>query len=120
MTSPTDDIETLRKRLDQLEHGHQRLRRFGLFVFLGIGLTLLMGQAGRSFVPEVLEAQRFVVKDASGRSIAALGADHDGAPLLVLMNSDGRLAATLDVTVRMKPTLTLYDRDSKSRVLSWP
>jgi hypothetical protein len=117
MTSPIDDVQTLRKRLDQMEQGHQRLRRFGLFAFLGIGVTLLMGQAGRGIVPEVIEAQRFVVKDASGKSIAALGADRDGSPLLVLMNSDGRLAATLDVTAHKKPTLTLYDRDGKSRVV---
>ena len=117
MTSSTDVLQTLRKRVDQLEHAHQRLRRFGLFAFLGIGVTLLMGQAGRSVVPEVIEAQRFVVKDTNGKSIAALGADRDGAPLLVLMNSDGHLAATLDVTAHNKPTLTLYDRDGKSRAV---
>ena len=117
MTSPTDDMLTMRKRLDQLERRHERLRRFGLFAFLGIGVALLMGQTGRSVVPEVVEAQRFVVKDTSGKSIAALGSDRDGAPLLVLMNSNGRLAATLDVTVHKKPTLTLYDQDGKGRVV---
>jgi hypothetical protein len=117
MTAPSDEMQTLRKRLDQLEHGHHRLGHFGLIAFLGMGVAFLMGQAGRSVVPEVIEAQRFVVKDASGKSIAALGADRDGAPLLVLMNSDGRLAATLDVTSQKKPTLTLYDGAGKSRVV---
>lgn len=117
MTSPTDDMQTLIKRLDKLESRHRWLRRLGLFAFLGIGVTLLMGQAGRSIVPEVIEAQRFVVKDGLGKSIAALGGDRDGAPLLVLMNADGRLAAALDITAQRKPTLTLYDRDGKSRVV---
>jgi len=117
MTSPCEDIQTLRKRLERLEHGHQRQRLFGLFAFLAIGVVFLMGQAGRGNIPEVIEAQRFIVKDASGKSIAALGADRDGAPLLVLMNSDGHLAAALDVTVHKKPTLTLYDRDGKGRVV---
>jgi hypothetical protein len=76
-----------------------------------------MGQASRSAAPEVIEAQRFVVKDTTGKSIAALGADRDGAPLLVLMNSEGRLAATLDVTARNKPALTLYDRNGKGRAV---
>lgn len=117
MTSPADDIQTLRKRLDRLEYNHQRQKLFGFFAFLAIGVVFLMGQAGRGNIPEVIEAQRFVVKNASGKSIAALGADRDGAPLLVLMNSDGHLAATLDVTVQMKPALTLYDRDGKGRVV---
>ena len=117
MTSPTDDMQTLMKRIDELESRHRWFRRFGLLAFLGIGVTLLMGQAGSRIVPEVIEAQRFVVKDASGKSIAALGADRDSAPLLVLMNADGRLAAALDVTAQRKPTLTLYDRDGKSRVV---
>jgi hypothetical protein len=117
MTFPTEDIQALRKRLDQLEHDHKRLRRFGLLAFLGLVVTLLMGQSGRNVVPEVIEAQRFVVKDATGKSVAALGTDRDGAPLLVLMNSDGRLAATLDVTAQKKPTLTLYDRNSKGRLI---
>lgn len=117
MISPAEDMQTLKNRLDQVERAQRRLRCMALFVVFGVGVTLLMGQASRSAVPEVIEAQRFVVKDAAGRSIAALGADRDGAPLLVLMNSEGRLAATLDVTARNKPALTLYDRSGKARAL---
>jgi len=113
----SDELAILRKRLDRLEQSDRRLRRFGLLAFCGVGLVFLMGQAGRGNIPEVLEAQRFVVKDASGRNLAALGTDRDGAPLLVLTNLDGGLGATLEVTAARRPTLTLYDRAGHSRAI---
>ena len=88
MISPDDELATLRTRIDQLERSHRRFRQFGVFLFLGVGLMFLMGQASQGNVPEVIEAQRFVVKDASGKNLAALGTDRDGAPLLVLTNLD--------------------------------
>jgi len=116
MISSKDELAILKDRLDRLERGNRRVRRFGLFAFLGVGLVFLMGQAG-SNIPEVIEAKRFVVKDASGRNLAALGTDRDGAPLLVLTNLDGGLGATLEVTAARRPTLTLYDRAGNSRAI---
>ncbi len=116
MISSKDELVILRDRLDRLERGNRRLRRFGLFAFLGVGLVFLMGQAGGN-IPEVIEARRFVVKDASGRNLAALGTDRDGAPLLVLTNLDGGLGATLEVTAVRRPALTLYDRTGNSRAI---
>ena len=116
MISSVGELELLKRRIDCLERGNRRLRRFGLFAFLGVGLVFLMGQAG-SNIPEVIEAKRFVVKDANGRNLAALGTDRDGAPLLVLTNLDGGLGATLEVTAARRPTLTLYDRAGNSRAI---
>ena len=115
MISSKDELAILKDRLDRLERGHRRLRRFGLLVFLGAGLLFVMGQTSPGIVPEVIEAKRFVVKDASGRNLAALGTDRDGAPLLVLTNLDGGLGATLEVTAARRPALTLYDRNGNSR-----
>jgi hypothetical protein len=117
MISSKDELAILRDRLDRLERGNRRLRRFGLFAFLGVALLFVMGQTSPSIVPEVIEAKRFVVKDASGRNLAALGTDRDGAPLLVLTNLDGGLGATLEVTAARKPSLTLYDRAGNSRAI---
>ena len=117
MISSKDELAILKDRLDRLERGNRRLRRCGLFTFLGVGLVFFMGQAVPGNVPEVIEAQRFVVKDASGKNLAALGTDRDGAPLLVLTNLDGGLGATLEVTAARRPTLTLYDRDGHSRAI---
>ena len=117
MISSEDELTILRDRVDRLERGNRRLRRFGLFAFLGVGFLVVMGQTSSGIVPEVIEAKRFVVKDAGGRNLAALGTDRDGAPLLVLTNLDGGLGATLEVTAARRPTLTLYDRDSHSRAI---
>lgn len=117
MISSVDELEILKRRIDCLERGNRRLSRYGLIAFLGVGLLFVMGQTGPSFVPEVIEAKRFVVKDASGRNLAALGTDRDGAPLLVLTNLDGGLGATLEVTAARRPTLTLYDRNGNSRAI---
>ena len=117
MISSKDELELLKRRIDCLERGNRRLRRFGLFAFLGVGLLFVMGQTSPSVVPDVIEARRFVVKDASGRNLAALGTDRDGAPLLVLTNVDGGLGATLEVTAARRPALTLYDRAGNSRAI---
>jgi len=117
MISSVDELEILKRRIDCLERGNRRMRRFGLFAFLGVGILFIMGQTSPSIVPEVIEAKRFVVKDASGRNLAALGTDRDGAPLLVLTNLDGGLGATLEVTAARRPTLTLYDRAGNSRAI---
>jgi len=117
MISSTDELAVLRDRVDRLERGNRRLRRCGLFALLGAGLLVVMGQTSPGVVPEVIEAKRFVVKDASGRNLAALGTDRDGAPLLVLTNLDGGLGATLEVTAARRPTLTLYDRAGNSRAI---
>jgi len=117
MISSKDELAILRDRLDRLERGNRRLRRFGLFAFLGVGILFFMGQTSPGVVPEVIEAKRFVVKDASGRNLAALGTDRDGAPLLVLTNLDGGLGATLEVTAVRRPALTLYDRTGNSRAI---
>jgi len=117
MISSVDELVLLKRRIDCLERGNWRLRRFGLFAFLGVGLLFVMGQMSSSIVPEIIEARRFVVKDANGRNLAALGTDRDGAPLLVLTNLDGGLGATLEVTAARKPTLSLYDRAGNSRAI---
>ena len=117
MISSVDELVLLKRRIDCLERGNWRLRRGGLFAFLGVGLLFVMGQMSPSIVPEVIEARRFVVKDANGRNLAALGTDRDGAPLLVLTNLDGGLGATLEVTAARKPTLSLYDRAGNSRAI---
>jgi len=117
MISSVDELELLKRRIDCLEHGNRRLRQFELLAFLGVGILFIMGQTTPGIVPEVIEAKRFVVKDASGRNLAALGTDRDGAPLLVLTNLDGGLGATLGVTAARRPALTLYDRAGNSRAI---
>jgi hypothetical protein len=117
MTFSKDELAILKDRLDRLERGNRRLRRCGLLAFLGVGILFFMGQTSPSVVPEVIEAKRFVVKDASGRNLAALGTDRDGAPLLVLTNLDGGLGATLGVTAARRPALTLHDRAGNSRAI---
>lgn len=117
MIASADELTILKHRLARLERGQRRFRSFGLLAILGLGFLAVMGQAGPGVVPEVIEAKRFVVKDSSGRNLAALGTDRDGAPLLVLTNRDGALGATLEVTAARRPALTLYDRAGHSRAI---
>jgi len=72
---------------------------------------------GRSGAPSgrAVEAEQFVVKDASGNVRAQLGCDRSGNPLLQIIDADGRLRIAIGV-YEGTPGVRLFDREHQARV----
>lgn len=121
-------------RLERLERQQRRWRGAALAGVLGIAALALMGQkhAGRT-----VEAERFVLRDAAGRTRAELVMDNEhsvalrfkdadgmprltvgtenGAALIVLNEKGGKLRAGLVTLPHGAPGLNLYDESGKPR-----
>jgi hypothetical protein len=80
-------IPVLMQRLDKLERSNRRLKLSGLVVLVGLAAFGLMGQARPPL--QTVEAQEFVVKDASGAVRARLGTSPTAASL-TLSHEGGR------------------------------
>ena len=127
---------TIAERCERLEREQRRWRRVAALGGLGLLAVGLMGQAGKT-VPRVLEAERFVLRDAAGRARAELGMDgeqsvslrfkdadsmprltvgtENGSALLVVNEQGGKVRAGLVTLPHGAPALTLYDAAGKAR-----
>jgi len=72
MNEPT--MDKLVQRLDCLERDNCRLKRFSAVVILLLAAVVLAGQSTISEVVRVVEAEKFVLRDSSGRKRAILTA----------------------------------------------
>jgi hypothetical protein len=134
MTDPVNAEVT--RRLERLELSQRRWQRLAACGVLGLAAVALMGQSGRP-ATRVVEAERFVLRDAAGHARAELMAegeqsvalrfkDADGMPrltlgvengsaLLVLNERGGRLRAGLVALPHGAPGLTFYGTNGKAR-----
>ena len=69
--------DTVRKRLERVEQENLRLKRVGAAVLVGFLAAMLMGQATPK--ARVVEAEQFLVKDASDGLRAELSVAADGS-----------------------------------------
>jgi len=83
------DGSTISKRLDRLEKENRRLKRLGLAALLIAAAAVVMGQSPSR---RTVEANEFVLRDASG-SIRATLKMKEGEPLLTLLGSNGKVEA---------------------------
>ncbi|MBI4589738.1 MAG: hypothetical protein HY725_12950 [Candidatus Rokubacteria bacterium] len=114
MKEPT--LDTLTQRLDWLERENCRwLRGAALVSLLGFAIIALMGQTSPSSVSKILEAERFVLRDASGRARAILGIQADGSVGLEFSGETGKPAVTLAALRDGAVALELRDRSGRSR-----
>jgi len=74
-------MDKLVQRLDRLERENRRLKCIGALVVVGIAAVMLMGQTKSSKVAKVIEAEKFVVRDKSGKVRAALQISAEGGPI---------------------------------------
>ena len=95
MTSDTPELQAIKKRLGDLEAQNRRLKWSGLSLVAVLSAFVLMGQAAP--VPQVIEAQRFVLKDAKGNVRAWLGLFGKGSEL-TLGNVNNQPKMTLKVS----------------------
>jgi len=70
MTSPTSEIQALAHRLECVEREDRRWKRWGAVGLVGMAAAVLMGQATPS---RVVQAERVVLQDATGKVRAELG-----------------------------------------------
>jgi hypothetical protein len=135
MNDGSSNEQELLRRLNNLETQNRRLRKIGLLVCAILGAVFWMGQA-RATRARVLEAGRFILRDARGRSLAELGifpggaalvfydakgsaalsiGNHEEGPGLTIMGADERRIATIHST-EAGPIFTLHDRDGAKRM----
>jgi len=79
MTSSTEELQAVKKRLSDMEAQNRRLKWSGLSLLAALSAVVLMGQAAPT--PKVIEAQRFVLKDAKGNVRAWFGLLGQGSEL---------------------------------------
>ncbi len=95
MNEPT--METLARRLDRVERENGRLKRSGVVALAVIAALGLMGQATTGKVAKVVEAEKFVLRDAGGTIRARLEILSFGKVQLVLFDKDDKPQSTLGV-----------------------
>jgi hypothetical protein len=114
----------LGRRIDDLERENQRLKRNGTLV-MGLGALMLlitslmlismrMGSAG---VADVVEANRFVLRDGDGHIRAIIGVNQDNSSRVVLQDRDGRERLRLSLLADGSPGVSFADREGKSRLV---
>jgi hypothetical protein len=93
-----DAAERLTQRLHQLEEANTWWRRASLGTFAAVALVVLAGQANSK--DKVVEAERIVLKDATGRIRATTRSALDkSSALLQFYGSDGNPQAGLGILV---------------------
>ena len=81
MTDDTSDLPEILIRLGRLEAQNRKLKWGGVSILVVLSGFVLMGQSAPT--PQVIEAQRFVLKDAKGNVRAWLGLFGKGSELVL-------------------------------------
>ena len=132
-TAPSPSVEgspaaarALIQRIDTLEADNRKLRRHGTVLLivtaalLGVGAALVVTAARRGmpgFVPDVVEAHEFVLRDKQGRVRGAWGQDDQGAIRLVLQDHRNRTSIKLNLLDDGSSGLTFSDSVGTARMV---
>ena len=112
ITAASPEVMSLRQRVEQLERGARRVRLSGTIAALLIALIALTGQTTARTPPQEVVAEKFIVKDKKGRTVAMLGND-GGAGVFEVESADGALRVQLGAAtmVGAAMSVTLRNRD---------
>lgn len=110
MESGTSEWAAVMNRLERLEKQNSNFKKIGAVALILIGSVLLMGQAPAS---RTVEANEFILKDASGKvrgrlSMAAFG------PEFALLDNNGERRASLNLLAD-DPGVYLFDGNGRER-----
>jgi len=116
-------VDSLAQRLAILEQAHRRLvaanRRMklvGTTLVIGFAAIAAMGQAIASRPAKSVEAESFIIRDASGKIHGAIGVQDDGSVGINLDDSKGNSRITVDVAGNDTPGIDLYDASGRVRI----
>lgn len=109
-----EELRPLIARIEKLERQNRLYRRATLALLLAAAIVAVMGQ-NLSSAPSTLEAQSFVLKDASGKERAKLEM-LDGGPALMLLDERGQIRTQLDALYG-GASLKLKDKDGFARTM---
>ena len=110
-------IPDLTRRLEAVERSNRRLKALAACVGLALTAVVLMGQARPAApIAQTVEAQEFVVKDASGVVRARLGTAPTGASLN-LFHEAGRASLVVAANKAQGAHLALADTSGKIKGL---
>ncbi|MEE8242578.1 MAG: hypothetical protein V3R61_03765 [candidate division NC10 bacterium] len=112
MVEPT--IETLARRLGRVERENQRLKQAGVVALAVIAAVVLMGQATQSKVAEVVEAERFILRDATGKVRTRVATSVDGLTVMDFLDASGKTRIGLFLLSDGSPVLNLNGQDGKT------
>ncbi len=107
-------IARLERQHAELGRANRRLRLVTSALVLFIGAIVLTG-ATSSTTTESMEAQEFVLRDASGMVRGAIGIMQDGAVGMNLNDTKGQPRLTIDLAADGSPGIDLYDPNGKLR-----
>src|SRR5207245_934902 len=107
------DLSFLMKRIEKLERQNRHFKIGAMLALLIVGSLVLI--AARS--ANVQQAERFLLVDATGRTLAFLGTDADGLPGLSIRDlSSGKERAWLGLWGKGREVnLGFYDQNQKER-----
>ena len=106
MSEPT--LETLLEQVSRLERDNRRMKQIGCLLLLLFAVVFMLGQAQPVKVPKVVEAEAFVLRDATGARRGSLEISDQGAAYLSLNDSDGDPRAQLTVDRAGDARLSLW------------
>ncbi|MGH7372433.1 MAG: hypothetical protein ACREJK_11395, partial [Candidatus Methylomirabilales bacterium] len=107
-------MQTLVRRLDRVERENRRWRWTTAVVLGGIAGGVLMSQSAHPTVANVIEAEKFVLRDAQGKARAWLETA-SGSVNLALADRDEKSRAFVYVRADGSTGLALYDKTSTRR-----
>ena len=120
-------VETpLTERLERLEQENAQLKRQGKLLMiggaavLGILALMLIGRVVGAFsggAVDVIEARRFVLRDADGMLRGVWEMTDNGSSRFILRDRDGRERMRLALLPDGSPGVTLADRDNRARTV---
>jgi hypothetical protein len=104
---------TMESLVRRVERENRRLKQAGVIALAVIAVVVLMGQATQGKVAKVIEAEKFVLRDADGKGRARLESLPSGLVRLVLLDKDENVQSVLGVGVG-RPSLVLAGRNNKT------
>jgi hypothetical protein len=89
MSAQPDELNAIRSRIAALERENRRMKKIAMTVVVAAVAAITMGQARQS---RIIEGEKFVLKDTSGKTRAELGIS-GGFPSLRFVDPDGMFRA---------------------------
>ena len=110
--------QSLVTRVNRLERENRRMKLAGVLVLLGIAAVIVMGQTKAKRVAKQFEAERFILRDASGKLRGGLSVFPDGTVGLVITGEKRNAGVAIQVLPDGTSTLELTHSNNQRVTLS--